>query len=66
MANHRLSMWRGSSTGSTDAKNTAPPDEGIQVFEDDALHATLVNRTSVVVTYLVVAHERLMVLKTLE
>lgn|GEM_PF-6676733 len=43
-----------------------PPNEGIQVFEDDELHATLVNRTSVVVTYLVVAHERLMVLKAVE
>jgi hypothetical protein len=36
------------------------------VFDDDDLYATLVNRTSIVATYLVVTHERLIILKALD
>ena len=47
-----------------DANRTeGPPDDAVRVFDDDDLYAAGVPRTGIVVTFLVIVHERLIILK---
>lgn len=45
---------------------SGPPESGVLVFSEDDLYAVRVPRSGIVVTYLVVAFERLIILKDID